>query len=378
MADVVTGQKQPNMFVKLAGLSLLCFVMSFFGAWVAIQSGLIKTSSGLTTISEKRHVVSQEDELVADVAKRVSPSVVSIVTESQAALGYRTYTQQGAGTGIIISSNGYILTNRHVVSGANKAQVVLADGTKYDDVSVAGIDPANDIAFLKINGVKDLPAATIGDSNAMQVGEKVIAIGNALGQYQTSVTVGVISGIGRPVVAGDSYGESERLTNLFQTDAAINPGNSGGPLVNLDGQVVGINTAVSQNAEGIGFAIPINDAKGLIKSITTTGKLERAYMGVSHVMLTADIAKQYNLSQKEGAYIVNDSGEAVAANSPAAKAGIKAGDVITSIDSKPIGSKLPLMSAISQYTPGTKVVVSIVRDGKKQTVDVTLGTYPSN
>lgn len=366
----------PSPVLRLLALGLFCFVASFFGAWVALKSGAVQLGP-TTSIAEKRHVVSQESELVADVAKRVSPSVVSIVTESQAALGFRTYTQQGAGTGIIISTDGYVLTNRHVVNGTSSVQVVMTDGTKYENVKVVGTDPANDIAFLKIEGAKNLPSATIGDSAAMEVGDKVIAIGNALGQYQTSVTSGIISGINRPVVAGGQGSETEQLSNLFQTDAAINPGNSGGPLVNLDGQIIGINTAIDQNAEGIGFAIPINDAKGLIKSVTTTGKLERAYLGVTHVMLNADIAKHYNLEVKEGAYITNDNGEAVAANSPAARAGVKAGDIVTAIDGKPIGSKAPLISVISQFTPGSKVSLELLRGGKKQTLQVTLGSYPA-
>lgn len=371
------ASKLQNRSLGLAAIGLFCFITSFFGAWVAIRSGLVQTTP-TTSIAEKRHVVSQEGELVADVVKRVSPSVVSIVTESRASLGFNVYTQQGAGTGIIVSTDGYILTNRHVVNGANKVQIVTTDGTSYENVKVVGVDPANDIAFLKIDNAKSLPAATIGDSGAMEVGDKVIAIGNALGQYQTSVTSGIISGINRPIVAGGQGNDTEQLSNLFQTDAAINPGNSGGPLVNLDGQVIGINTAVDQNAQGIGFAIPINDAKGLIKSVTTTGTLTRAYLGVTHIMLTADSAKHYNLDIKEGAYVTNDNGEAVVPDSPAARAGIKSGDVIVAIDGKAISAKTPLLSAVSQFTPNSKVAVTYVRDGKKTTTTVTLGAYPVN
>ncbi len=355
-------------------LGLFCFVLSFLGAWSALKSGLVQDE---TSITEKRQIVSQEGEVVADVAEKVSASVVSIVTESQAALGYQTYTQEGAGTGVIISKDGYVLTNRHVVEGVNNVKIVLADGTTYENVKVVGADPANDLAFLKIEGGKDLSAATIGDSSSVEVGEKVIAIGNALGQYQTSVTSGIISGLGRPLVAGGASGEAEQLSNLLQTDAAINPGNSGGPLVNLNGEVIGINTAIDQEAQGIGFAIPINDAKGLIKSVTETGQLKRAFLGVSHISVTAEVAKEYQLSIQYGAYVTSQQGSPISAGSPAEKAGLKKGDIITKLDGKRIDAKNPLLSAISAHQPGDKVSVTYMRDGKESTVEVVLGEYPN-
>lgn len=361
--------------LRTAALGFFCFAVSFLGAWAALSSGFIKTET--PSITEKRDIVSQEGEVVADVAERVSPSVVSILTESQASLGFRSYTMEGAGTGIIISANGYVLTNRHVVADANKVSVVLADGTSYEGVDVVGVDPANDIAFLKINEGKNLKPAAIGDSSTVEVGEKVVAIGNALGQYQTSVTSGIISGLGRPLVAGGADGGTEQLSNLLQTDAAINPGNSGGPLVNLNGEVIGINTAIDQEAEGIGFAIPINDAKGLIKSVTTTGTLARAFLGVAHIGVTSEIVKEYNLPVNHGAYIVSTDGEAVTPNSPAAEAGLRTGDVITKLNGKKIDANYPLLSAISAHQPGDKVSVTYLRDGKEATVSVTLASYPS-
>ncbi len=371
----VTSQEvhQPR-FVRVAGLALMCFTLSFLGAWAALASGVVDSGS---TITEKRSVVSNEEAVVADVAERVSPSVVSILTESRASLGFRSYTQQGAGTGIIISEDGYILTNKHVVNGTDKVDVVLADGTSYEGVDVVGTDPVNDIAFLKINGASGLKAAKIGDSAEMEVGEKVIAIGNALGQYQTSVTLGIISGLGRPLIAGsEAGGDAERLTNLLQTDAAINPGNSGGPLVNLDGEVVGINTAIDQEAQGIGFAIPINDAKGLIESVTKTGELARAFLGVTHIGITAEVAKEYNLPVKRGAYIVSDQGDAVVPGSPAAKAGLKAGDIIVRVANVKIDETHPLLSAISVHVPEDRVSITYLRDGKEKTVETTLAEYP--
>lgn len=368
---------QQNNAMKVAALGFFCFVLSFLGAGAAIESGLIKTNSN-SSINDKRQVVVQGGEVVADVAKQVSPSVVSIVTQSQSGSGYFAQTSESAGTGIVISKDGYILTNRHVVEGATEAQVVMSDGTTHENVKVVGTDTANDLAFLKIDGVSNLTAATLGDSSTVTVGQPVVAIGNALGQYQTSVTSGIISGLGRPLVAGDESGmSSESLSNLFQTDAAINPGNSGGPLVNMAGQIIGINTAIDQEAQGIGFAIPINDAKGLITSVTKSGKLSRAFLGVSYVSVTADVANQYHLSVQNGAYVTADSGSAVTADSPAEKAGLKNGDVITKVDGKGINEYNPLLSALSTHQPGDSISLTYLRDGKESTVQVTLGTYPN-
>jgi S1-C subfamily serine protease len=365
----------PSSFTRTLALGLFCFVLSFLGAAAAITSGI---TDGNDSLSEKRSVIAEQGEVVADVAERVGPSVVSIIAESEASIGFRSFTQQSAGTGIIITADGYVLTNRHVVSGVSDIQVVLSDGTSYDDVEVVGSDPANDIAFLRIKGARNLSPASLGDSSKVEVGENVIAIGNALGQYQNSVTSGIVSGLGRPLIAGsEAGGDLAQLSNLLQTDAAINPGNSGGPLVNFDGEVIGINTAIDQEANGIGFAIPINDAKGLINSLKESGKVERAFLGVAHVMLTADVAKEFELSVKEGAYVINENGDAVSPDSPAAQAGLKDGDVITQVNGKKLGSTNPLLSAISAFGPGDKVTVTYVRDGKENTVEVTLAAYPN-
>ena len=293
-------------------------------------------------------------------------------------IGLRTFAQESAGTGIVISKDGYILTNRHVIEDANSLSVVLSDGTSYEDVSLVGLDPANDIGFLKINGVDNLTPAKLGDSSEVQVGGKVIAVGNALGQYQTSVTSGIISGLGRPIIAGDASG-ADSLSNLFQTDAAINPGNSGGPLVNLRGEVIGINTAVDQEGEGIGFAIPINDAKGLIKSVNESGKVSRAFLGVSYVMLSPEVAKQYDLDTQDGALITASTagGSAVTANSPAERAGLRDGDIIVSISGKKLGATNTLLSALSQYAPGTTVKIEYLRGNDKSTADVKLEDFPA-
>ena len=197
---------------------------------------------------------------------KVSPSVVSIVTEIRSNSWYGTTTSSAAGTGFILTDNGYIMTNKHVVDGAKSISVILEDGTTYEKAKLVGIDPLNDAAILKIKA-ENLTPVTLGDSKTISTGQSVVAIGNALGVYGNSVTYGIISGTGRSIVASDSNGEAyESLSDLIQTDAAINSGNSGGPLVNAAGQVVGINTATSGSAENIGFSIPIGSVKGIINS----------------------------------------------------------------------------------------------------------------
>jgi len=368
--------KSPGLS-RMIGIIFACFVASFLGSWAFIQSGLVQLQPTNSTVTQSRQKLVEEGEVVADVAKTVSPSVVSIVTESTARSYFGTSTQQqSAGTGIVVSSNGYILTNRHVIpDGATNVQVVLSDGTSYDSVKVIGRDSLNDLAFLKISGVNNLTAAKLGDSGSVQVGQKVTAIGNALGQYQTTVTSGIISAIGRPLTASDESGqESEQLENLLQTDAAINPGNSGGPLVNLSGEVIGINTAVAEDAQGIGFAIPINDAKGLIKSVTESGELKRAYLGVRYVSITPEVATELKLAVKNGAY-VNDTDDAVVSGSPAEKAGLKAKDIITKVNDTTVNAQHPLASQLSQFVPGDTVKLTVLRDGKNVELTATLAEY---
>lgn len=359
---------------RVAGIILLCFVASFLGTWVLLRTGLAGTNS--VTLSTERQRIVEEGNVLADVSREVSPSVVSIVTESTTRTYLGSAQQESAGSGIIISKDGYILTNRHVIPvAATNVQVVLSDGTVYDDVKVVGRDSFNDLAFLKIDGVTSLTAAKLGTSGGVQVGGKVIAIGNALGQYQTTVTSGIISAIGRPLTASDGTGDSsEQLENLLQTDAAINPGNSGGPLVNMAGEVIGINTAVASDAQGIGFAIPIDDAKGLIKSVTESGELKRAYLGVRYVSITPDIVTQLKLSVKNGAYINTDS-DAVVSGSPAAKAGIQPKDIILKVNGVSVDGRHPLSSLLSQFVPGDTVTLTILRDGKTIESKATLSQY---
>ena len=315
---------------------------------------------------------------VAEIADKVSKSVVSIVTSTKTTNYFgQDYESAAAGTGIIVTSDGYILTTKHVISGASEITVVLDDGTIYEDVEIAATDPLNDVAFLKIKDVSGLTAATLGDSKTLNVGQQVMAIGNALGQYQNTVTVGVVSGLGRSVTASDGSGyNAETLTDMIQTDAAINSGNSGGPLVNAAGEVIGINTATSTTAENMGFAIPISSVKGMLAQLIESGKAERTYLGVYSAEITPEVAKAYNLPVNSGAYIYNSSTySSVVKDSPAAKAGIKDKDIITAVNGVEVGKAGTLADLIGEYKPGDTVQLTVIREGNEIAVNVTLEGY---
>lgn len=371
------------IFLLLASLSF-----GFLGGWFG--SDARHNNATENTISQAdQQIVRSESQLISDIAKTVGPSVVSIdVTSTGQQTDFfgrsRAVEQQSAGTGIILSEDGYVVTNRHVIdAAATQVSITLADGTQLDDVEIVGRTADTDtldIAFLKIKDTKGkkLTAAKLGDSSKVQVGDKVVAIGNALGQFQNTVTSGIISGYGRNLEAGNGDGdESESLQNLFQTDTAINEGNSGGPLVNINGEVIGINTAIAAGgAENIGFAIPINDVQGLIKSVLRSGKLERPYLGVRYVTLTDQYAYEYNLDIKRGAYLApGQASPAIIAGSPAEKAGLKEKDIITKVDGTAIDERNSLVSLVSRKAVGEQVELTVVRDGKEQIIKVTLEAF---
>lgn len=372
-----TAKNSNHIFMVILML-VAGFVAGLGGAWTYGQLERKPISSPLT-VNESRQKVITEGEVVADIAKKVSPSVVSIMTESRQMSGFwGEYMRSGAGTGVVISKDGYILTNKHVVpEGINQVKIVTNTGKTYDDVAVVGRDAINDLAFLKIKNVNDLTPAALGDSSNTSVGQKVVAIGNALGQYSASVTSGIVSGKNRSLQASSGDGSSaESLSNLLQTDAAINPGNSGGPLVNINGEVIGINTAISQDAEGIGFAIPIDDAKGLIKSILQTGELKRAYLGVRYITVTPSVAQERQLAKNVGAYVVGDGGStAVVSGSPAAKAGLKEGDIIIKINDTALDENVVLSSQLAQFLPGETINITVFRDNAEKTLRATLEQY---
>lgn len=320
---------------------------------------------------------------VVNVVKVAAPAVVKIDVVAQTEVYIDPFIREfykqffgdiprqfeesdSVGSGFIISREGYIVTNYHVVKGAKKITVTMLSGDVYEAQYIGG-DEELDIAVVKINAKKDLPVVELGDSDKIQIGEWAIAIGNPLG-FQHTVTVGVISAVGRKIPKPDGSGY---YTNLLQTDAAINPGNSGGPLLNIYGQVIGINTAIinPSQAMNIGFAIPINTAKRFINQIIATGKVEKAYLGVYVQTVTDSLAKSLGLKVNKGAYVAQ-----VEKGSPADKAGIKEGDVIVRLNGIYVEAAEELTSLVRNYTPNTKVKVTINRSGKEITLDVTLGT----
>lgn len=306
---------------------------------------------------------------IAEVANRLAPAVVSILVESRG-------SSISAGTGMIITADGYILTNKHVVDGARNITVITDNNDTYENVKLVGTDPVDDIAILKADA-KDLPTVTLGDSKSIIIGQQVIAIGNALGQYQNTITSGIISGLGRSLTAYSSdYSTSEQLSDMIQTDAAINSGNSGGPLVNAAGEVIGINTAVSAEGSNLGFAIPISSVKGLLKTVIEHGYVARSYAGVRYLNITPDIAAEYDLPVTSGAYLSTDSGEpTVIENSPAAEDGLEAGDIITKVNGVPIGRSGSFSSLLGEYAPGDTVQLDILRNGESKSLKLTLGIY---
>lgn len=315
---------------------------------------------------------------IAEVAARVAPGVVSILTETRTTSWFgQSSTQTSAGTGMIVTKDGYVLTNKHVIDGARSITVILDDGTTYENVELVGSDPLNDVAFLKIKDVSDLPTVTLGDSKTINAGQQVIAIGNALGQYQNTITSGIISGVGRSLTAYNSdMSASENLTDMIQTDAAINAGNSGGPLVNAAGEVIGINTATSSDADGIGFAIPISSVKGMLKHLIASGSATRAYLGAYYVNLTPDIAETYELPVTAGAYLFTANSTApIVAGSAAEKAGLKEKDIITKVNGVEIGRAGSLSTLIGEFAPGDTIQLTILRDGKEHTINLTLDSY---
>lgn len=384
---------------------LAVFLSGFGGAWLESRHNSTDVIGG--TLTSQKKVVTSQSQLISQIAKTVGPSVVSVNVDisssssssSDDGFGLFGFSQpeqeEAAGTGIIISSDGIIMTNRHVVpAGTTSVSITLSDGTELKNVSVIGRTSDSDsldVAFLKVNDAKGhkLTPAAIGDSSSVQVGDDVVAIGNALGQFQNTVTSGIISGYGRSVQAGSdnsngttsSASDTENLDDLFQTDAAINEGNSGGPLVNLNGQVIGINTAIASDSQNIGFAIPIDDVRGLIDQIVKTGKFERPYLGVRYVPLTADIGNEYGLSVDNGAFVAPTSDAAnpsVVSGSPADQAGIQQNDIITQVDGTNIDQTHSLTSLLDKHQPGDKITLTILRDKDTKHIDVTLGTLPTS
>jgi serine protease Do len=288
------------------------------------------------------------------------------------------YKQIGSGSGFLINKNGLIITNKHVINKEGVVfKVLLNDGTEYTPEIIA-IDSILDIAFIKINS-NNLPYLTLADSNKIDVGQSVIAIGNALGEFKNTVSFGIISGLSRSVVAEDKYGLSERLDEVIQTDAAINSGNSGGPLIDLNGQVVGINVAKVEDSSNIGFALPINSVKDIISSVEKTGKIIRPYVGIRYIPINDLIKNKYNLNVSYGILIKKGKDEtepAVLLNSPAEKSGIKEGDIILEVEGVKIDSSNDFSYLIRNKKIGQTVYLKILSLGVEKFIGVKLEQAP--
>jgi S1-C subfamily serine protease len=309
-----------------------------------------------------RQTLISEQSATVNVAERISPAIVTIEVTSASG--------NSVGSGVIYSADGWIVTNRHVVDGESSMTVHLKDGRDFPG-SVYGIDTLTDLAIVKIDAT-GLTAATLGRSGTIQVGQTAIAIGSPLGVYTNSVTAGIISAIGREITT-----ESGRLDGLLQTDAAINPGNSGGALVDSSGAVIGINTAISTEGAGIGFAIPIDIARPIMEQALAGVELSRPWIGIRYVALNRRTAAENNLTVFQGAWISGGTESGIVAGSPAETAGLADGDIITKVQGVEIDELHPLQDLLVQYSPGAVIVLDVLRAGSTVQISVTLGIRPS-
>lgn len=366
---------------KLGLLLIVIILIALLGS-AADWIGRLDLSEGLSQFLEQRtrietvQKITEEQSATIDVVKNASPAVVSVIEKS---IIFDLFTgprlaENSIGTGFAVEKD-IIVTNKHVVADTSAQYTVVAEiskdnqaGKKYTVTQIYR-DPLNDVAILRIeNG--DLPTLILGDSDKIQVGQTVIAIGNALGRFTNTVTKGIVSGIGRGITAQSGlFGQTEILEDVIQTDAALNPGNSGGPLLNLSGEVIGVNVAISQGTENIGFAIPVNRVKDVIESFKQNKKISRPFLGIEYQIVTKDIADLRGLV--EGAFVVS-----VVAGSAADEAGLQKNDILTKIDSKNINEGNPLSKEILKYKVGDKVTLTIWRNGKTLEVTATLKEAP--
>ena len=348
-------------------LSTLIFLVTIFV--------VIVHNNSATSVTAQDFIFDEEDATVRAI-KKVIPTVVTIIIDEKIEniwLNKETgqyessskVIQRGSGTGFLISSDGYILTNKHVIEASQleepEFRIILNSGKEYY-AQLIDKDPAKDLGVLKIFD-KDLPYVELADSDELELGISVIAIGNSLGRYQNSVTKGIVSGLGRYLQASSESGSQEVLDNVIQTDAEINTGNSGGPLINLYGKVVGVNTAVDRGGTAIGFAIPVNDARPAITSVIESGRIIRPFLGVRYLTLTLKIAYEKDLPRSEGAWIIDDESSEIVVipDSPASEAGLLKGDIIYEINAIPIDGKNTLYEVIQRYKPGEKIGLKIQR-----------------
>ena len=392
------------MKTKLTLFSCFTLVLSIFVGFFSGLAGsyvgnkvFVNNQSGVT--SDKQVQVIEESSAYIDVVKKTQSAVVSIVVTADVPVYENYYSnpfgndslfgfnipsrkqvgseqkQVGAGSGFIVSKDGLIVTNKHVVSDATAGYTVIMSDGKKQEAKVIGTDKFMDIAILQIKG-KDLNYIKLGDSDKIEVGQRVAAIGYALGQFSNSVSAGIISGLSRSITASGQMGtDSELLSDVIQTDASINPGNSGGPLLDLEGNAIGVNVAVATTAENIGFAIPINSVKKIVKSVEENGKIVRPYIGVRYTAITPVLKEKNNLKYDYGVLVVSgtDKSElAVIPGSPADKAGIVENDIILEINNVKLDSKTSLQNEVQKYNVGDKITLIIDSKGEVRNLEVTL------
>jgi len=344
----------------------------------------------------------QQTEKIPAIIKKVLPSVVSIVISKYLTIfespfepgpfsgpglpfGLENFfvipkgkkkIKVGGGSGFIVEKHGIILTNRHVVADTKaEYSVILNSGEKYQ-AEILAKDPINDVAIIKIEA-ENLPTIELGDSSKLELGQTAIAIGNTLGTFQNTVSVGVVSGLSREISAiSELDHKAQRLRGLIQTDAAINPGNSGGPLVDIEGKAIGINAAMVFGAENVGFALPINTAKKDLEDLKKYGRIRYPFLGVRYILLNKDLKEKFNLPLDKGALIISESGPsapAVVPGGPADKAGLKEGDIILEIQNEKISIENQLEDILQKYKIGEKINVKIFRKNKEITLAVKIG-----
>lgn len=362
--------------------------------------GKLSNQSPLKSGNVLKQQVIEEDSAVVDVVEKTSPAVVSIIITKDvpkirnffgSPFGFQDFfgspgqdsqgsgeTQKetiGGGTGFFITSDGMIVTNKHVVSDTAADYTVITSDEKEHSAKVLARDPINDIAIIKIDDANDYSVLDLGSSDTLKIGQTVIAIGNSLGEFSNTVSRGIISGLKRTVTAGGGFEKSETLTNIIQTDAAINPGNSGGPLLNISGEVIGVNVAMAQGAQSIGFAIPSNQIKKIVEQVKTTGKITTPYIGVRYIPIDNEIQKENNLPYDYGVLVARGqkvTDFAVIPGSPADKAGIVENDIILEIDGKKIDENNILTNLIAEHSVGDNITVKIWHKGDTKNILVTL------
>lgn len=406
------------VLISISGFYVNKFFPSYFES--QIKSFLMPIQDSLSKLESQKPIVEIKEpeaytspityeQAIINAVKKVSPSVVSIIVSKDVPVYERYYTnpfegfdspffdfgpgfdlripqlrqkgtqkqEVGGGTGFIISQDGLMLTNKHVVLDKTAEYTAFTNEGKKYSIKVLALDPVQDLAIAKIQSqnAETFPAVELGNSSGIQIGQSAIAIGNALGEFRNTVSVGIVSGLQRTISASGGEGFSEILEDIIQTDAAINSGNSGGPLLNLRGQVIGINTAVAQGANSIGFAIPIDRAKRAIDQVIKTNKISYPFLGVRYALVNEDIKEKYKLSYDYGALVLKGENNepAITAGSSAEKAGLKENDLILEVNGEKITQQNSMAKIIQKYNVNDKINLKVIRDGKEINVEVLLG-----